>query len=299
MAVKKSARETIASRCALEFRDGDCVNLGIGIPDYSANFIPDGVDVLVNCENGLLGMGPDPDENEEDPDLLNASKGPVTYVAGSSVFSSSDSFGLIRGYHLDLTIIGALQVSGAGDLANWCVPGKMMKGIGGAMDLCSGVRRIIIATTHCTRDGKPKIVRECTLPLTGKGVADMIITELAVFKVRKGESLLLVEHHAGVSVEEIRSKTAADFEVSLDLAEMRFSPMNRKHASVKAGAKAAAPAAPLPAPAQVRRRAGEQKLMPALPAEVPLPGRFDGAVVDEELDCGTEDGLSLQSLRRK
>ena len=144
-------------------------------------------------------------------------------------------------------------MSGSGDIANWCIPGKMMKGIGGAMDLCSGVRRIIIATTHCTRDGKPKIVKECTLPLTGKGVADMIVTELAVFKVRKGQSLLLVEHHAGVSVEEIRSKTAADFEVSPDLAEMRFSPMNRKHAPLN-------PAAAPPAPAKM--------LLPPPPADL-------------------------------
>jgi hypothetical protein len=149
---------------------------------------------------------------------------------GSSVFSSSDSFGLIRGFHLDLTILGALQVSGDGDLANWCIPGKMMKGIGGAMDICSGVKRIIVATTHLTRDGKPKIVKKCTLPLTGIAVAEMIITELAVFRVRQGAPLLLLEYAPGVTVEEIRSKTAADFEVSPDLHEMRFSPLNTKHA---------------------------------------------------------------------
>jgi 3-oxoacid CoA-transferase B subunit len=246
MAAKKSARETIASRAALEFKDGQYINLGIGIPDYAANFIPDGMTVLLHSENGLLGMGPDPTEEEEDPDLLNASKGPVTYMKGSSVFGSSDSFAIIRGGHLDLTILGALQVSETGDLANWCIPGKMMKGIGGAMDLVSGVDRIIIATTHLTRNGKPKLLKSCTLPLTGKGVADMIITELGVFEVKKdGTGLILIEHAEGVSVEEIRSKTEAAFEVSPNLKIMQHAPMNTKHAPP--AAKPAAPAVEEPA----------------------------------------------------
>jgi 3-oxoacid CoA-transferase subunit B len=242
MSIKKTAREMIASRAALEFNDGDYINLGIGIPDYAANFIPSGMTVLLHSENGLLGMGPDPTEEEEDPDLLNASKGPVTYMKGSSVFCSSDSFGIVRGGHLDLTILGALQVSQTGDLANWCIPGKMMKGIGGAMDLCSGVDRIIIATTHLTRAGKPKLLKSCTLPLTGKGVADMIITELAVFEVKKdGSGLLLIEHAEGVTVDEIRAKTEAEFTVSNDLKVMPHAAMSQKHAPAAPKA-AAAPA---------------------------------------------------------
>jgi 3-oxoacid CoA-transferase subunit B len=243
MEAKKSERELIASRCALEFKDGDYVNLGIGIPDYSANFIPDGMNVLVHSENGLLGMGPDPTEEEEDADLLNASKGPVTYMKGSSVFSSSDSFAIIRGGHLDISILGALQVSQSGDLANWCIPNKMMKGIGGAMDLVAGCKRIIVATTHVTRDGKPKIMKQCSLPLTGTRVASMIVTDLAVFQVKKdGSGLLLTEYAPHTTVEEIRAKTEADFEVSPTLKHIEYSPMNATHAAALAKPKEAPPA---------------------------------------------------------
>jgi 3-oxoacid CoA-transferase subunit B len=221
-----STRELIASRVALEFKDGDYVNLGIGIPDYSVNFIPEGVDILIHSENGILGMGPDSPPGQEDPDVLNASKEAITYVKGSSLFSSSDSFGIIRGGHLDLSILGALQVSQTGDLANWCIPGKMMKGIGGAMDLVAGVKRIVVATSHVTKDGKPKIVKSCTLPLTGGRVVDTIITDLAVFQVKKdGSGLLLTEYAPHTTVEEIRAKTEADFEVSPNLKFIKYSPM--------------------------------------------------------------------------
>jgi 3-oxoacid CoA-transferase subunit B len=171
-------------------------------------------------------MGPDPPKGQEDPDLLNASKDPVTYVKGSSVFSSSDSFALIRGGHLDVSVLGALQVSQSGDIANWCIPGKMMKGIGGAMDLVAGVKRIIVAITHVDKNGKPKILKQCKLPLTGARVVDTIITDLAVFQVKKdGSGLLLTERAAHVTVEEIRAKTEADFEVSPTLKMIQYLPL--------------------------------------------------------------------------
>jgi 3-oxoacid CoA-transferase len=218
-------RALIASRVALEFKDGDYVNLGIGIPDYSASFIPEGVNVLVHSENGVLGMGPDPPEGHEDPDLLNASKEAITYVKGSSLFTSSDSFAIVRGGHLDVSVLGALQVSQTGDLANWCIPGKMMKGIGGAMDLVAGVKRIVVATSHVTKDGKPKIVKQCSLPLTGARVVDTIITDLAVFKVKKNGGLVLTERALHTSIDEIRAKTEADFEISPMLKLIDYSPM--------------------------------------------------------------------------
>lgn len=216
-------KEAIASRAALEFKDGQVVNLGIGIPDYAANFIPEGMNILIHSENGIIGMGPTPaTEADEDPDLLNASKEPITYAKGSSIVASSDSFGLIRGGHLDLAIIGALQVSQTGDLANWCIPGKMMKGIGGAMDLVAGVENIIVCTSHCEREsGKSKILKQCTLPLTGKNAVKMIITEMAVFKVKEDRSgLLLTEIEKGVTLDDIKRCTEADYTISPDLIEI-------------------------------------------------------------------------------
>jgi 3-oxoacid CoA-transferase B subunit len=219
---EKSDKEIIARRVALEFHDGDYVNLGIGIPTYSSNFVPKGVNVTLHSENGLLGVGPYPLEGQADSDLINAGKETVTYLPGSSVFTSADSFAMVRGGHIDVTVLGALQVSATGDLANWGIPGKKINGMGGAMDLVAACDSVIVATSHLTKTGKPKILSKCTLPLTGKGVASMIITELAVFEVLKGgKGLVLLEHAEGVTVEEIRRKTEAPFTVSPHLCVMR------------------------------------------------------------------------------